>query len=896
MLLLPAAASIVRAAEGTKIKPDGVQTIVTTAAHCDWTWGHSRQWHEDRYAEIIRDVLLLMREHPGYVWQLENENEELAPFLAKAREEWPGMEDEFWRRVREGRIEVIVAISNPRISEVYPETFVRNLILGKQYFRRHAPGIRQEVYHAVDLMCGHSQVPQLLMQAEYRYFMFSRPVREKRAFWRVGLDGTRMLSVCQHYSFEGPAVGGVKLRSVSGDDLLPSAELAREAETWDPKTRLLSTSARYFHELESGGAAIPEMRGVLDSLEAHSEGGLHGNRNLYVGCSRNEDLLLCLEKAQVMASTLGNSVPAQVMDGRWHDVLSCTGHAILFSFKNDYDERWAKVRQTRQEAERALADTLAAVTRGIRFETTAGSPLVVFNFHAWPVTGPVEFALNGDTTAAVLHNASGGVVPMQTVVDKGALDAGRAVFIARDVPACGYKTFYLSRSDAKASGQNWSRGRGLSQLSRRLCGAKMGLSPSRPPMGCRPTGDIRFVGLAKAPRQPEVKAASGPVENDHYRVWLEADGQVAIVDKKSGMALGSDRHGGLGDLVFYDVPNSGDWQAVGPLGECHGWKLQAGRCHSVEGPVFASVRAEGTIGLHKLTREILLWRGCRRIEYLVEIDAQPGSGVFCIRYPLGLEGGRVFAGIPFGAEPRENLGKEPFRGEYFETGYPHGFYATRWTDVSTSDRGDTFVCPAGMLTGYAYNRRGDGAIEFILHRLWPMPESTHWSSECHPSTTGAGRNRWRCALVPHEGTWREAATYRDALQQHVPLVAFSPGAGLGQGRIGTEQPTAGSRLDEQASFARIEPAGVVLSALRVVDPPGDGKEPSWELRLYETLGRQADVVVRLGCPIQNAHRTNLLGEPATEPGKIDVDGQELRFRIRPWKIVTLRVTPRCDTP
>ncbi len=847
-ILLLAPASIARAGEVTKTKPEHVLTIVTTAAHCDWAWGHSRAWHENRYAQIIHDVLLLMRKYPHYVWQLENENEEVAPFLARARKQWPGMEDEFWRRVGEGRIEVIVAISNPRISEVYPETFVRNLILGKQYFRRHAPGIRQEAYHAVDLMCSHSQVPQLLRQADYHYFMFSRPVREKRVFWRTGLDGTRMLSVCQHYGSEGPVVGGVKLRSVSGDDLLPSDDLARVADTWDPNAQLLSTSTRYFHALESSGAAIPEMKGVLDSLAAYSESGLHGNRNLYVGCGRNEDLLLCLEKAQVMASTLGKSFSLQTMDHRWHDILSCTGHAILYAFKDDYAQRLAKVRETRQQTEQALAGTLATVARGIRFNKKAGLPLVVFNFNAWTVTGPVEFTWNGDAAATLLHDASGAIVPMQTVSDQKALDAGRITFIARDVPACGYKTFYLTRSDADA------------------------------------------------PAQPEVKAAAGSIENDRYRIEFKANGEVRIVDKKHREALGSARYGGLGDLVFYDVPDSGSWQAVGPLGESRQWKVQTDRCRSVEGPVFASVRAEGTIGAHKLTREVRLWRGCRKIEYLVEIDAKPGSGIFCIRYPMGIEGGRVFAGIPFGAEPRENLGAEPFRGEYFETGYPHGFYATRWTDVSTADRGATFVCPAGMLTGYAYNRRGEGAVEFILHRLWPMPKGEAWPSKCDSSMTGTGRHRWRCALVPHAGTWRKAATYRDALEQHVPLVAFSPDAESGHGLVDTKQPTAKSALDEQASFAQVEPAGVVLSALRLVDPSGDGKKLSWELRLYETLGRQTDVVARLGCPIQSVQRTNLLGEPVTEPGKIDVDGQELRFRIGPWKIVTLRVTPRGDAP
>ena len=98
-------------------------TVVTSSAHCDWAWLHARAWHEARYAQIIHDVLLLMRKYPHYVWQLENENDELSPFLSKAGSQWPGMIDEFWRRVREGRIEVVNAISDPQLHMPYPETF-----------------------------------------------------------------------------------------------------------------------------------------------------------------------------------------------------------------------------------------------------------------------------------------------------------------------------------------------------------------------------------------------------------------------------------------------------------------------------------------------------------------------------------------------------------------------------------------------------------------------------------------------------------------------------------------------------------------------------------------------------------------------------------------------------
>jgi len=95
--------------------PEPRLTVVTASAHCDWTWGNSRAWHAERYAEIIRNVLVLMRRYPHYVWQLETENEELTPFLDQAGQKWPELIDEFWQRVREGRIEVIGAISAPRL-------------------------------------------------------------------------------------------------------------------------------------------------------------------------------------------------------------------------------------------------------------------------------------------------------------------------------------------------------------------------------------------------------------------------------------------------------------------------------------------------------------------------------------------------------------------------------------------------------------------------------------------------------------------------------------------------------------------------------------------------------------------------------------------------------------
>lgn len=72
---------------------------------------------------------------------------------------------------------------------------------------------------------------------------------------------------------------------------------------------------------------------------------------------------------------------------------------------------------------------------------------------------------------------------------------------------------------------------------------------------------------------------------------------------------------------------------------------------------------------------------------------------------------------------------------------------------------------------------------------------------------------------------------------------------------------------------------------------GAGRKPEWEIRLYETTGTAANVVLRLGSPAGRVRQTNFLGEPAHELTKIEVAGREIRFTLRPWKIVTLRVSP-----
>lgn len=837
LFLMPLALSGPRAQCAATVAAEPPLTVVNVSSHCDWCWGHTRLWHEGRYAETIRQVLGLMREHPNYIWQLENENEELAPFLRKAAGEWPGLVEEFWGRVREKRIEVIGAVCNPRLTEVYPETLVRNLVLAKEDFARMAPEASLEVYNAIDLMCGPSQMPQVLAGAGYRYFMFSRPVGPQVVFWRKGLDGTRMLSSRCFYGYDKMGKFGEPVKgflpspvwriAIGGDDQLPDPELPRQAAAWDPRKKILGTNARYFQEVEKSGEPLTELEGPLDSLECYVEAGLHGTRSLYMQNNQDEDLLLCLEKAQVMALVAGKPADVATVERLWRDVLSCAGHAIQWAWTVDYEERLAFARHRRRRIEQAIHEVLLGIAEGIKFRADLGAPVVVFNFHGWPVTGPVELTLQDESSPMKLCDGVGAAVPIQEV-SQTAGERGLA-FIAENVPPCGYATFYLSRGETNAA-------------------------------------------APKATPEP-----GGAGEGD-LEMRLLADGSVEITDK-GGESMPGDGVRGFGEVVYYDAPRPTSWGMNGPLGARQSWVARDGESRRIQGPVFTSVRSTGVFGQHVATREIRLWHKGRRVDYQVEIEAGEGSGVFSLRFPSG-DGDRVRAGIPFGAEARDNFEKEPFRGEFFVAGYPNGYCATRWTDISSPERGLTFICPPGAHTGYAFDREAK-ALDFILLRVRPLT-AAKWG-QMHPSITGKGRHVLHCAALPHPGLGNDAERGRQALEFHAPLLAFTPDLGIRRARVIKVPINKAATLEDRMSFAEVGAANIILSTLRVV---GGG---SVEARFYEASGKASEAQFRLRRHAKSVEQTDFLGKSAAGAEKIEMADGMMRLKVGPWKIVTLRI-------
>lgn len=75
----------------------------------------------------------------------------------------------------------------------------------------------------------------------------------------------------------------------------------------------------------------------------------------------------------------------------------------------------------------------------------------------------------------------------------------------------------------------------------------------------------------------------------------------------------------------------------------------------------------------------------------------------------------------------------------------------------------------------------------------------------------------------------------------------------------------------------------------------DDRDGDVVVRLYECLGGRATTVLRPGFPLARVAETDLLERPLTDaPAHLPESDGTVRLRLRPFQILTLRLTPTGD--
>lgn len=423
----------------------------------------------------------------------------------------------------------------------------------------------------------------------------------------------------------------------------------------------------------------------------------------------------------------------------------------------------------------------------------------------------------------------------------------RVLFIARDVPGCGWSTY----APAPAS-------------------------------------------QAAEALKTDLKVSPAALENKFYRVSVNGDGTLDIYDKESGLEFrGMNRlvdGGDRGDLYTYDAPGE-DRLVTTPA------RTRLGRRVRVKvtekGLVRASLRISGRYRLPEslagsrrersrktvpcpFSVTVSLLAGQRGVHIETVFDNKARDHRLRAYFPAPFKSERAFAGGHFHVVERP---AQPPAGDY-----------SAWAEKP---------CGTAQQKDFVSISNGEWGLAVINHGLpeyevLPVEEQTvvaltllrsvGWLSRedlaSRPGHAGPavetpegqcpGEHRFRYTIVPHRGDWRQGGIKELAALLTAPFTGAAKAPEQGE-------------LPARKSLLSVEPAALMLSS---VQRSHDGS--ALLVRLFNCSPDEQEAVVETGFPFEDVAAVNFLEQQAEL--ELGTEGSKIRFTTRPYQIVTLKLS------
>jgi len=134
---------------------------------------------------------------------------------------------------------------------------------------------------------------------------------------------------------------------------------------------------------------------------------------------------------------------------------------------------------------------------------------------------------------------------------------------------------------------------------------------------------------------------------------------------------------------------------------------------------------------------------------------------------------------------------------------------------------------------------------------------------------------FRYSVLPHDGDWKKAASYRYGMEINMPLVSIQITKKI-------EDTKRKNRYLGRFSFLEIRPKNILLSAFKMSE---DNK--SVIVRFFETEGKRAVASLKFGKIIKSGVITDLLENEIKKLKQFKND--TLQIEVEPYKIVTLKL-------
>ena len=274
------------------------------------------------------------------------------------------------------------------------------------------------------------------------------------------------------------------------------------------------------------------------------------------------------------------------------------------------------------------------------------------------------------------------------------------------------------------------------------------------------------------------------------------------------------------------------------------------------GPLCARIAMTRTHGASTFVQTLVVRAAARRLDVECDIDWQEDEAILKVAFPFDVHTDRVACEVQFGHVWRPTHANTSWDAARFE------ICAHKWIDVSETGYG------VALLNDSKYGHDTlDGTVRLTLLKAPNYP------------AIGADRGRQRCtyAILPHAGDLRAGAVVQEGYRLNLPAVALrgAPGTAIG-------------------APVRSDHPGVVVEAVKAADD-GSG---DLVVRGYEAWGDRADATLTFDRAISAVRVCDLLEEaldPASDAARATTaqptGAHTVRVHLRPFRILTLRVTP-----
>ncbi len=362
------------------------------------------------------------------------------------------------------------------------------------------------------------------------------------------------------------------------------------------------------------------------------------------------------------------------------------------------------------------------------------------------------------------------------------------------------------------------------------------------------------IDAASATPATSLTVSQNLLENDFVKVELNSDGDVtSIYDKVNKRQVLSENALGNQFQAFEDRPLDWDAWDIDIFYDDKMWLAEPAESVTVveTGPLRGTIEIKREILSSTYTQRISLQHNSPAIEFHTDIDWQEKHILLKAAFPVDIHSDVANYEIQWGHVQRPTHWNTSWDWARFEV------CAQKWVDLSEGDYG------VSLLNNGKYGHDiKDNVMRVTLLRSATMPDPK----------ADEGMQSFTYRLLPHAGALG-TETIKQAYAFNNPMLAH-------RSEISRQK----SEIRNQKSTVSVDRDNVVIETVKQADD-GNGII----VRMYEANRCRGPVELTCGFELGECFVTDLL---ENNQEKLETEGNQVRFDIRPFQILTLRLLPR----